>query len=312
MEFYAEEGKNLSSDNSTFVLPALSVGNVGQLAVDLLVASLRAERIGYLDDPNVVPCIGNDAYWSSPSGELALPLEVYESSRNALALVQQRSPVVKGMMVEFARNLANFVAANGKKHVIVLSSLEFGRWQNVDMSSGSQIHYLSSSNSDGTDDHCERQGWKRLPEYNPTQRMWKHLDDLAINTASEVEELPFEELGDEDYYASLPYAALFSCFKGLSETAFLPHKGRGKVSVHPTLPRPHFVGLHWAKGLKVTCLLCYCSEGDNIPDAFHLADTASKALGLIPNSSQGNEGGSWTVPFSWKSVYGPPPDMSLF
>lgn len=43
--------------------------------------------------------------------------------------------------------------------------------------------------------------------------MWKHLDDLAKNTASEVEELPFEDLRDDDYYASLPYAALFSCFK---------------------------------------------------------------------------------------------------
>jgi len=79
--------------------------------------------------------------------------------------------------------------------------------------SGSQIHYLSSSKSDGTDDHCEKQGWKRLPEYNTTQRMWKHLDDLAKNAALEVEELRFEDLGDEDYYASLPYAALFSCFK---------------------------------------------------------------------------------------------------
>ncbi|KAJ8572299.1 hypothetical protein K7X08_008810 [Anisodus acutangulus] len=37
-------------------------------------------------------------------------------------------------MVEFARNLAYFAAANGKKHVIVLSTLEFGRWQNIDMS----------------------------------------------------------------------------------------------------------------------------------------------------------------------------------
>ena len=43
--------------------------------MDLLVASLKAKRIGYLDDPNVVPCVGNDAYWPSPPGELALPLE---------------------------------------------------------------------------------------------------------------------------------------------------------------------------------------------------------------------------------------------
>lgn len=103
--------------------PALSIGNVGQLAVDLLVASTRAERIGYLDTPYVLPCVGNDAYGPVPNGELALPLEglhsltslsylalkrkicflnefifgfaAYDSSANAMTLIQQRSPVVK-------------------------------------------------------------------------------------------------------------------------------------------------------------------------------------------------------------------------
>lgn len=48
---------------------------MGQLAVDLLVSSTRAERIGYLDDPFVLPCVGNDAYGPIPCGYLALPLE---------------------------------------------------------------------------------------------------------------------------------------------------------------------------------------------------------------------------------------------
>lgn len=55
--------------------PALSIGNVGQLAVDLLVSSTGAERVGYLDDPNLLPCVGNDAYGLLPCGDLALPLE---------------------------------------------------------------------------------------------------------------------------------------------------------------------------------------------------------------------------------------------
>lgn len=55
--------------------PALSIGNVGQLATDLLISSLRAERIGYFDDPNVLPCVGNNAYSPSPPGDLVLPLE---------------------------------------------------------------------------------------------------------------------------------------------------------------------------------------------------------------------------------------------
>jgi hypothetical protein len=37
-------------------------------------------------------------------------------------------------MVEFAKNLADFAAASGKKHVVVLSSLDFGRLRNIDMS----------------------------------------------------------------------------------------------------------------------------------------------------------------------------------
>ena len=55
--------------------PALSIGNVGQLVADLLISSMGSERVGYLDDPNVLPCVGNDAYGPFPQGDLALPLE---------------------------------------------------------------------------------------------------------------------------------------------------------------------------------------------------------------------------------------------
>lgn len=45
--------------------------------------------------------------------------------------------------------------------------------------------------------------------------------------------------------------------------------------------------MYQAKGLKVTCLLCYCSEGDNTSDAFQLADAACKLLRLShPNSGE--------------------------
>jgi hypothetical protein len=37
-------------------------------------------------------------------------------------------------MVEFAKNLADFAAATGKKHAVVLSGLDFGRCRNIDMS----------------------------------------------------------------------------------------------------------------------------------------------------------------------------------
>ncbi|XP_071717482.1 uncharacterized protein [Rutidosis leptorrhynchoides] len=281
MEFVLEEGKHLYDECSTLILPALSIGNVGQLAVDLLIASTKAERIGYLDDRNILPCIGNDAYTPTPPGDLALPLEAYESPSSALTFIQQRSPVVKGMMVEFAKNLADFAVASGKKDIIILSSLDFGRWQTIDMSSGMQIYYLSNTNVDGSDESCEKLGWKKMKEYDPNQKLWKHLENLAKADVSDDDISHLEDdLGEEDYYPSLPFAAMFSSFK--------------------------------AKGLKVICVLCYCSEGDNIHDAFQLADAACNLAGISPDTFKGNGDGKWVIPFSWQSVYGPPPDMSLF
>ncbi|KAL0676465.1 hypothetical protein Bca4012_004446 [Brassica carinata] len=221
-------------------LPALSIGNVGQLAVDLLVSSTGADRVGYLDDPYLLPCVGNDAYGPLPCGEISLPLEVYESPSTATTLAQQRSPVAKGMMIKFAENIADFAASSGKKHVIVLSSLDFQRLHhNLDMSRGPQVYYLSNAEANGRDEHCERLGFGRLNEYDSEGRCWKYLCSVFDENCKEELTFPSEdELEDIDYYPSLPFAALFSAFK--------------------------------ARGLKVTCLLCYCSEGDNIPDAFLL------------------------------------------
>lgn len=80
------------------------------------------------------------------------------------------------------------------------------------------MHYLSSTNSDGTDDYCEQLGWKRLQEYNPTQKAWKYLSTLAKGNVVPEDILPFEgELEEEEYYyPSLPFAALFSCLKVFS------------------------------------------------------------------------------------------------
>lgn len=47
----------------------------------------------------------------------------------------------QGMMVEYAKKLADFAAASGKKHVVMLSGLDFGRLQRIDMSRYS--NYLS-------------------------------------------------------------------------------------------------------------------------------------------------------------------------
>ena len=45
-----------------FSQPCISVGNVGQLTVDLIINTLKLDRVGYLQDPGLLPLVGNDAF----------------------------------------------------------------------------------------------------------------------------------------------------------------------------------------------------------------------------------------------------------
>ena len=42
----------------------MSVGNVGQLACDVLISSLNAQRVGFLYDDSTVPVVGSEPFVS--------------------------------------------------------------------------------------------------------------------------------------------------------------------------------------------------------------------------------------------------------
>lgn len=102
-----------------------------------------------------------------------------------------------------------------------------------------------------------------------------------------------------------------------------------------------------AQGLKVVCVLCFCAEGDNVPDAFLIADGMHRFLNLGKKDLLGTfentiimmhnyflsqsiiwsltktrakcvllewagAGVTWKIPISWTTVYGPPPDDTMF
>ena len=45
-----------------FFQPTVSVGNVGQLAADLVVSTLWMERVGFILHPSLLPCVGNNPF----------------------------------------------------------------------------------------------------------------------------------------------------------------------------------------------------------------------------------------------------------
>ncbi|BBN12259.1 proteasome assembly chaperone 2 [Marchantia polymorpha subsp. ruderalis] len=248
------------------ILPALSIGNVGQLATDLLISEPSVIKAGFLDDPFVLPCIGNDPIGPTPVGSLTVALEVFEDTKNGLTIVQQRSPVVRGAMVEYAKHLAEWAESVGVKEVVILSGLNSGKRDRKEMMEGPQVYYCTTDTNTSV---FQQLRWKTLEHSEALQ----HADELVQGPGED-----FDGLNDENYYAGQPFSLLYSCCK--------------------------------ARGLKVTCLLSFCAEGDNIPDAFFVV----KSLQTLLQQTNGAkfDATTATIPLSWATVYGPPPDDSIW
>lgn len=60
-----------------FLQPAVAVGNVGQLAVDLIVSTLQMSRVGFFHTDCLIPMAGNNPYTTckEDSEELHTPAE---------------------------------------------------------------------------------------------------------------------------------------------------------------------------------------------------------------------------------------------
>lgn len=100
---------------ATLLLPVVSVGNVGQLAADLLINSLRLPRAARLDDPALLPAVGGRAYAHAEG--LATALELHRAPGAPVAVAQQRAPAAPGTQAAFGQRLAEFVRQSGAKEV---------------------------------------------------------------------------------------------------------------------------------------------------------------------------------------------------
>ncbi|XP_024531095.1 proteasome assembly chaperone 2 isoform X1 [Selaginella moellendorffii] len=268
------------------VLPALSIGNAGQLAVDLLISTYGMPRVGFLDDPHVLPCVGNDPFGPEPRGELAVAMELYVDSASDITVLQQRSPLVKGSTLKFAENLADWAKSEGFENVVVLSGLDSGK-RHLLHNAGPQVYYQTSASEDGKDELCERLGWLDVKQSG------QHTEPFEFSVLRDAMDGRVGE-HDQDYLSRLPVTALFTSFK--------------------------------KRGLKVLSVLCYCAEGDNIPDATFLASACDKFFHSCNGMSYrswinhanylhiyaGKECKNWRIPLSWSTVYGAPPDLSIY
>ncbi|XP_015235993.1 PREDICTED: proteasome assembly chaperone 2 [Cyprinodon variegatus] len=253
----------ISSQNSpaafkgfTLVMPAVAVGNVGQLAVDLIVSTLNMSRVGYFHTDCLIPMAGNNPYASGKEDaeELHTPAEVYTEAELKLAVLQIRAPIIQTRTKRFRQQLVSWIKASGFSRTVVLSSSH--AYQRDDQQlQGTPLRYLvTPSLLTASADAFKELSWK------------------------EMERIPaFPGVKDADAEPRL-------CIPGGGIT-----KGLYTDSC--------------AENLPVAVLLLFCSEGDNIPDAFALVNHLNDWLHLLDGQCQ-EPNSKWKIPTSWSLLFG--------
>lgn len=102
-------------------MPIVSVGNVAQLAADLLIASLKLNRVGVFDPKHLVPVVG--AREDGTAG-LTTPIELFGDQKSKIVIVQQRSPVLKSFKQQFADALLEFIRDSGVSAVVFMAGID--------------------------------------------------------------------------------------------------------------------------------------------------------------------------------------------
>lgn len=290
MEFHPslDAPRAVSFAGDTLILPVVSHGNVGQLATDLLVASVTgARRVGCLDHPALLPCAGRDAFASDEGdgpggGHIALGMEVYRvggGGGGALCLAQQRAEVTLGWQRSFAADVAAWIAERGFAEVVVLASAPSTEAKAPGEIGGTSFQHVTASNV--PDDRCVAAGIAH-----------RKTSGGGGGGGATADQKTRDDDDQDD--RALPPWSLMRALRAANVTA--------------------------------VALIATCSEGDNTEDAAAMADAVAGVLGLgverggvemrrAPTDEKVTNDGSesrirWTIPPSWRAAYGQQPMAS--
>lgn len=121
---------------SRLVIPSISVGNVPQLTVDLLIHNFGFQLVGRLDPVFTYPFASGADYVAGEEqtgkpGGYSTSLDIFHSEELKLTVLQQRSPVLPGYQVNFIKQLVQFVEEYDFNGVVVLDSTDCSTVANI-------------------------------------------------------------------------------------------------------------------------------------------------------------------------------------
>jgi len=181
MEFFnathPDSFSKLDMSQCSLVMPAISVGNVGQLATDILISTTLAENLGVIYDESLLPMIGNDPYTNGDTNnscKLSSSCDVYHAKAENLVIIQQRATFVKGKRKMYRDKLIKWIKEMKFAKVVLLSST-YSHIRTDQQLAGSQFRYLATSKAK---ENCK------------TDNSWTELEDTSDEFGRMSKNLP--------------------------------------------------------------------------------------------------------------------------
>ncbi|ORX34713.1 hypothetical protein BD324DRAFT_634592 [Kockovaella imperatae] len=289
------------------IIPSVSLANLPQLAVDLIIASRELNRIGYVGSGDTVaPLLG---YSDMGEGLVSGGLEAYSRPGCEFVVLQQRSPVLKSRKDQHVDLLHSFITSHAFAGVIILSSLDAANQNDAQLLTPHQLILPPTA-----DRSCLPIPLQELANLPPLS--------LTIDPSSPSQPSPPSAHNPTHYPPFIPGGGLTrrlltslhassSSSKGISKSSSggssssstwvqvdLPsgsaHTPRESGSTSVTASQPVPAAADSPAHLTV---VAWCVEGDNRSDARALAALLLKAL--LPDS-----GVTLRQPASWKGLFG--------
>lgn len=239
----------------SIVVPTVCVGNVAQLAIDLLLTGIRqrVEHVATLRHPLVLPCFGVNPYFPQQEAKditshAAHPMDLYRiyaseegtGDDTEVYVVQQRAPASAGCQAAFSGDLMAWVREAGFDEMWILGSLsaEYRKDKDLTLVPGEDVKFVCGGVS-GMGVRCEGAGLSRLgAEYEEIQNSEEVLMPWALLKAAGV--------------------------TGVGE-------GTGSAEVG---------GVGGIGGVPAAAVLKFVLEGDNRVDAVVMAKAVGRLLGV--------------------------------
>lgn len=280
----------IAGSSWTFVIPAVTVGNVGQLAVDIILNNLpSAAHIGRLNCPHVLPFAGPSPTVPTHHSPILTPVELYSvaqapGSTTTFIVAQQRSPLARGRAGDHARDLIAWAKAAGASAVVIVGGANAAGRRDAEIRGsgvGGRVRFAATSSSGAGDGVGDRAAWLG----QAVRRCgWSEIDGGAAGNGRGW-------LAGEEGLAG--------------EGERLGVKGR-MAGFLPTSRKGAFVRecleVCEKEAVPLVALLMFVHEGDNAADACVLASALSWMLEIVVSDGEDaskdkgrNDGGGFGV-----------------